>query len=202
MFMKTTWRRILPVAAMLAAGGCVTLDDGTYVRQEEVASLRADGARARELAAEIRNVQAELDRQAERLRGLQEDVKSLQAKETETDRALKTSDAAHESLKREIVDTLSSNMTALVESMRPRSDPVSPVKGNSRGGKKTVETGYEHIVKPGETLSEIAKAYKVSVGAILKANGLENPNTIRPGWKLFIPDKESVSPRGETRRGE
>ena len=42
-----------------------------------------------------------------------------------------------------------------------------------------------HIVRRGDTLSEIAEKYKVNVKSIKKWNGLKN-NDIRIGWKLTI----------------
>ena len=42
-----------------------------------------------------------------------------------------------------------------------------------------------HIVRRGDTLSEIAQKYKVNVKSIKKWNGLKN-NNIRIGWKLTI----------------
>ena len=48
-------------------------------------------------------------------------------------------------------------------------------------------TGYEHVVKDGETLSTIAAAYKVKPAAIIEANDLKNPDVLRKGQKLFIP---------------
>ena len=44
---------------------------------------------------------------------------------------------------------------------------------------------YTHIVKRGDTLSEIAIKYKVSVKNIKRWNGLKS-NNIRIGWKLII----------------
>ncbi len=44
-----------------------------------------------------------------------------------------------------------------------------------------------HTVQRGETLSEIAKQYGVSVQAIVAVNGLDNPNLIITGQKLIIP---------------
>jgi|GEM_PF-367852 len=44
-----------------------------------------------------------------------------------------------------------------------------------------------HIVRPGETLSSIARMYGVSVQAIINANGLSNPNLIYVGQRLRIP---------------
>jgi LysM repeat protein len=48
-------------------------------------------------------------------------------------------------------------------------------------------TGYEHVVKEGDTLSAIATAYKVKTSAIVEANKLQSPYTLRTGQKLFIP---------------
>jgi LysM repeat protein len=44
------------------------------------------------------------------------------------------------------------------------------------------------VVQPGETLSEIAKAYGVSVSVIIRENNLQKPDQLRVGQKLFIPE--------------
>jgi putative chitinase len=54
--------------------------------------------------------------------------------------------------------------------------------------------GY-HIVKPGETLSQIARYYGVTVNALVNANGLANPNYIYVGQRLYIPGS-SGAPAG------
>ena len=56
---------------------------------------------------------------------------------------------------------------------------------------KEAETIY--VVKSGDTLSGIAKSVYGNAGRwreIFEANKdvIENPNLIRPGWKLRIPD--------------
>jgi LysM repeat protein len=51
----------------------------------------------------------------------------------------------------------------------------------------TSATGYEHVVKDGDTLTAIAAAYKVKTSAIIEANKLQSPYTLRTGQKLFIP---------------
>lgn len=60
----------------------------------------------------------------------------------------------------------------------PPPAPVAPAPTGS---------GYNHIVEAGQTLSEIARGYGVTVAAIKQANGLKNDN-LRIGQKLFIPD--------------
>ena len=44
-----------------------------------------------------------------------------------------------------------------------------------------------HIVQPGETLWSIASRYGVAPQAIMRANGITNPNAISVGQRLFIP---------------
>ncbi|MDP8214987.1 MAG: LysM peptidoglycan-binding domain-containing protein [Candidatus Euphemobacter frigidus] len=57
----------------------------------------------------------------------------------------------------------------------------------STRGSAAYAQGYEHVVKTGETISTIARQYKVTVDAIVDANQLSNPNAIRVGQTLFIP---------------
>lgn len=82
-------------------------------------------------------------------------------------------------------------------------EKVSKITAGS-GGKKasqaSAETppagpmkGYDYVVKAGDTLGIIAKAYrdqgvKVTTGQILKANPGLDPNKLYIGKKIFIPD--------------
>ena len=47
--------------------------------------------------------------------------------------------------------------------------------------------GQTYTVKPGDTLSQIAAWYGVSVGSLMSANGIHNPNFIYVGQMLIIP---------------
>ncbi len=58
----------------------------------------------------------------------------------------------------------------------------------SRASASTGGSFYEYKVQPGATLGAIAKAYKVSVSDIKKANNLKN-DRIRSGQKLRIPKR-------------
>jgi LysM repeat protein len=51
----------------------------------------------------------------------------------------------------------------------------------------TGRCGCVHVVRRGETLSQIAWRYGTSVWAITQANGLRNPNYIWAGQRLCIP---------------
>lgn len=51
-----------------------------------------------------------------------------------------------------------------------------------------------HTIQRGETLSEIARMYGVSIQSLVTANGLTNPNHIIPGQKLTIPGSGGAVP--------
>lgn len=55
--------------------------------------------------------------------------------------------------------------------------------------------GY-HVVRPGETLFCIARAYGVNPWAIANQNGIVNPNRIYPGMSLAIPAAYAALPAG------
>ena len=56
-----------------------------------------------------------------------------------------------------------------------------------KGGDMIIENPQvTYVVKPGDTLSGIAKMFDVSVASIVAANDIENPNLIYPGQKLVI----------------
>jgi spore germination protein len=55
--------------------------------------------------------------------------------------------------------------------------------------------GY-HVVRPGETLYCIARAYGVSPWAIANQNGILSPNYIYPGMTLAIPNAYASLPPG------
>lgn len=57
-------------------------------------------------------------------------------------------------------------------------------------------SGSYHRVKPGETLSEIARYYGVTVNALKAANGLSDANYIYVGQRLHIPTGDYGAPAG------
>jgi len=47
--------------------------------------------------------------------------------------------------------------------------------------------GVHHVVRPGENLYRIAKAYDVPVSSLARANGIKDPAQIRVGQRIFVP---------------
>ena len=84
---------------------------------------------------------------------------------------------------------------AIVTSVPPSATPVPLPTATPVPPKATVSgESVIHVVQRGETLSEIAKEYGVTMQAIMDANGLSNPNHIVTGQKLIIPAPGEVVP--------
>jgi lysostaphin len=113
------------------------------------------------------------------------DLETLQTRLAALDNQLRALDAARQRDRQEIVDTLSTKIAALVSSSGAArggtARPSSPPKRTAN------QEGYEHVVQVGETLSAIASAYNARSKDIIEANGLDRPDQLRVGQKLFIP---------------
>lgn len=64
----------------------------------------------------------------------------------------------------------------------------------------TAASGNSHIVSRGETLTSIAKMYKVSVDELQKFNHIENPLKLQVGQTIIIPG--SPTPAASPSAGE
>ena len=69
--------------------------------------------------------------------------------------------------------------------MRPRPDPVQTI----------------HIVQPGETLSEIATQYGVSLDALMAVNDIVDPHLIKIGRNSSFPARHRQRIEGAGRGG-
>ena len=58
---------------------------------------------------------------------------------------------------------------------------------------KTIRAkGVYHLVRAGETLSSIARAYHIDMQELAEANNIDNPNLIEANRVIFIPDADQV----------
>ncbi len=70
----------------------------------------------------------------------------------------------------------------------PAPEPVSAPEPESKGATDGPAKKFkEHRIQPGDSLSRIAKEYKVSTQDLARANGITNPNRIREGQVIKIP---------------
>jgi murein DD-endopeptidase MepM/ murein hydrolase activator NlpD len=56
-----------------------------------------------------------------------------------------------------------------------------------------------HVVTDGDTLSGIADMYDTTASAIASVNGITNPNSLRVGQSLVVPERPQLSGRGGQR---
>lgn len=61
-------------------------------------------------------------------------------------------------------------------------------------GETDDETGLIHLVEPGETLSEIAKAYGISLAELMVENGITDADAIDEGQELRLPPAAQPQP--------
>lgn len=157
--------------------GCVTMVDQASLAQQQADydRMQEDMQRLNEKLGGIQLEQQNLAREIEGLRKApREDLVTKNRLDT-LDRQVQALAAGREADRKQIVSDLSHKVAAIVG--------TSSSSGRGGGG---AETGYEHVVESGQTLSTIAAAYKVSVSSIKKANNLKS-DIVRVGQKLFIP---------------
>ena len=172
---------ILGLCGMVFAGsGCETLS-GQQRRQREV-----------RLNSDIANLKASVSRLEQRLTGIEEGREDVyaqisgaqehRAKSEAQHRAeiealesqLAAQRAAQEKMRKDLVTDLSKKMETIIKSQTASSYSGVP--------------GVIHTVQSGQTLSAIAAAYGIKSKSIIKANRLKNPNNLKVGQKLLIPD--------------
>ncbi|MCX6992331.1 MAG: LysM peptidoglycan-binding domain-containing protein [Kiritimatiellaeota bacterium] len=184
--------KIIGIMAVLAnLLGCATMQDSseTTQQQEDILLLKEDLNRTKgkleTLEMEYQRLLHELDAMQGAAASSKGATSSTQARIDELDRRLNVLESTRAKDRQAIVDQLSGKMADI---MGDRPTGKSSQKGKSAATKASANTtGYEHIVKEGETLSAIATAYKVKTSAIVEANKLQSPYTLRTGQKLFIP---------------
>lgn len=156
------------LTATLLLSGCQTYQTQTArTRQTEDQLIQQENQLR--LAGRVETLEMEIGRISRELDSLRQ---SLDSRYAQLER--KTEDD-----KRELVAKLTAQLEKLL------AQQPAPVARTSSGGNVS---GYEHIVRQGETLSTIAKAYNVTPKAIIDANQIKNPNILSIGQKLFIPE--------------
>lgn len=180
---------VLAVLLVPLLTGCETLaqkrartemrerEDQLYMQE----SLQRMTARIESLEYEIGRLQDDLARvRDDALNSTRTELQSMHTEVQGLEREIAQVDAARQRDKKEIVDTLTKKVAEVLKS-----------GGSSRGARTSRgygEYGYEHVVQPGETLSEISVAYGVKVDVIIDANNIKNPNRLQAGQTLFIPE--------------
>ena len=165
---------------LLIGNSCETLS-GQQKRQKEM-----------RLHNDITNLKASVERLEQRLDGIEagrEDVYE-QISDSQASRERSATQHATE------IEALNSKLIAQKKAQALREKQMVSNLSKTMAGiiEKSAATsggsvsGVEHPVQAGETLSEIAAAYGVKTKAIIKANRMKNPDDLKIGQLLIIPD--------------
>ena len=185
----------LSAALAFAGVGCVTTDeiegpppasqaDVGYLREE----IRRLNARIEASDAELGRVQGDVmaSRSSQPGYASAAQAQAMQTQIDDLQRQIRALDAARVQDKKEIYDDISKKVATLIRSSSP--SPSSSGRTSTASTRSASQSGYEHVVQPGESLSKIAAAYKVKMSSIVEANNLKNADSVFVGQKLFIPD--------------
>lgn len=164
-------------------------------RQQRLQQARAmESSRFQEeqltrMSNSIRQTQEQYSTNMQQISALQGQIASLnqqiQALDNEVE-SLKQQVALERQARQEDMDRLLQQVAK--ETAAAIRSSTSSSGGSRSSGPATAGEFYEYTVESGATLSAIAKAYKVSVDSIRKANRMKDDN-LRVGQKLFIPKK-------------
>lgn len=171
------------VLLLTGLSGCVTFNDSSArtAERENMNILREDLIRVQGCVETIELENRQIVNKIEKLRADSSETRNLAAMQKRLDileQRVQALDAARAKDKQAIVDQLSAKIAEIMSSGSGRSSRRSAV---------SVSGGNEHIVQEGETLSAIAAAYKIRPSALIKANGIQDPDSLRAGQRLVIP---------------
>lgn len=175
--MKTTIPLIL-VGVVLLSGCASYMQESRQTQAREShqrLSVASDVAMLKERLKGIESAQEQLSQDIMDLKSLASKASAASGEvSAKLDRAVRALEERDAKFQKETIQAISVKMATIMKSQ------ISA--GGAASG-----TGVEHVVESGQTLSAIAQAYGVTVSAIVKANKLSNPNSVRVGQKLFIP---------------
>ncbi len=182
-------KRLALLLSMALTSGCLAPypegPDPDQVRlQTDILNLRQTVERLENRATIVREEQDDLRRELNQLRQIvRERDEALTQHRGETDRRLQALDQARAADRQVMIDELTRRISEQLARAAVAARPATPPPATPR-----TERGRYHEVRPGETLSEIAAAYNVRVNIIVQSNEITDPDRLRVGQRLFIPD--------------
>lgn len=192
--MKTT-PLLVPLFCILT-GGCASFlaeqQQASELQSSQIYALKAEVARLKEQVSGLERGQQEIFQQLQAAGdGDQAELRALKATVARLEQTVSALESSRAQDRQEIASSVARRMADVMKS-----------QSSSGSGGSGSESGYEHTVQAGQTLSEIAAAYKVSVSAIMKANNISRPEALKVGQKLFIPEAgHGKSSAGSSRQG-
>ena len=191
-------KRLILITGLLALAGCDTTS--REIQREQVSqrqTIMELQEKQETLNVNLQNTQEENARLRQQIEEMKTELQASRQTSSayagdiaRLDELVQKMNSAREKDRRVILDEVSQELARMSQrtasaystSSGPSASPPPPKKAAS-------EVGYEHIVKKGETLFAIAKAYGIPAIAIAKANGLKETSPLKAGQTLFIPKK-------------
>ncbi len=171
----------------------------------QIANLTQDVRRLSQQVGQLQLRLEQLERENQTLRTSQISNQSLDAqldalnlKVTSNINALKKEFAeADELQKQAIIREVSKQMTVLAEQTKKALDALGKVVGfeasttpNIQFDNSFPKNGIAYTVKPGDTLSGIARKHNSTVRDIQNANKIADPQELKAGETIFVPQKQ------------
>lgn len=186
--------RLWLLAFSLLLTGCTTMD---IARREEVAQVRTSvseeligvredintlNGRIQELQFKINELSQKQLQQSHEVNTALNDVKK---QTTNINSRFKTLEKKQNQDKNDLQKKLNTILEEVTKENRELRTQIEALR------KSTAYTGTEgyYVVAEGDTLSVIAHHFGISIRSIMEANDIPNPNAIRIGQKLIIPER-------------
>lgn len=140
------------------------------------------------LAVKIENIQQQITSLEQKISKIQSQQSDL---ESHIQQTLQSQAKAIESQRNSDLSTMDKKIGIVLEEVSKENDRLlREIHGSRSASTKTIiPAGDFYIVKPGESLSQIAARYGVSPQSLAQANNVTNANSVRSGQKLVIPKK-------------
>ena len=170
------------VALAPVFSGCTMFEQARKDQARTDQTLNDVGRKVNQVDASVREMTQSRERMYARIdeveqkavasnRQRQQEISALKAEI----RALR---AEREAMRAQLVKELSSKMATAMQSYAAQAQASSARS----------QSGRLHRVESGQTLSEIARAYNVTVAAIMRENKMRSADVLKVGQELFIPE--------------
>lgn len=184
------------IASLLVLAGCDTTS--RQIQQEQLSqrqTIQELQEQQESLNVNLQSTQEENARLHQQIEELRMELQaSRQTSSTyasdinRLDELVQKMNSSREKERQVILDEVSQELARISKKSASAHSTDSGLAAAPSSKKPISEVGYEHVVKKGETLFAIAKAYGVTSAKIARANKIQVKTPLKAGQVLFIPN--------------